>query len=245
MAMSIRDQIAANTANLKPAKDIKSTAKATQPRKPRTAPGMMGALAAAESKIRELEQQGATTEVDVDLIVPNPFQPRRIFDAEKMQELIRNIEEQGLIQPVVLRANPLEEGRYQLVVGERRLRAHIELKRKTIKALIVDLDDVQMSSWALSENMSRSDLSDYEIALGVVACMSNFASRRELAENLGISRSHLYRYFAFQELPDFITDSLNEKPWLLGANAAQDIKSFLNNGAAPELQALAACWPKG
>jgi ParB family chromosome partitioning protein len=112
----------------------------------------------------ELEAQGARVEeLDVELITPNPFQPRKHFDEQALQELSQSIAEHGLLQPIVVIEK--EEG-YLLIAGERRLRAHKLAKLSTIKAIIADagIDDIKLRELALLENIQRENLNAIELA---------------------------------------------------------------------------------
>ena len=101
-------------------------------------------------------------EISVDLIDPNPFQPRKAFDDEELSELADSIKQQGLIQPIALRK---VGDRYQIISGERRTRASKIAGLSTIKAQVYEnLDDKAMAEWALIENIQRVDLNPVEIA---------------------------------------------------------------------------------
>jgi len=112
----------------------------------------------------ELEAQGARVEeLSVDSIAPNPFQPRKHFDENALQELSKSIKEHGLLQPIVVIEK--EDG-YLLIAGERRLRAHKLAKLTTIKAIIadVDIDEVRLRELSLIENIQRENLNAIELA---------------------------------------------------------------------------------
>ncbi len=100
--------------------------------------------------------------IDIDLISPNPHQPRKNFDEAALNELAASIEEFGLIQPVVLYKQ--NEGAYILIAGERRLRACKKLGRADIKAVILDADEDRLRELALIENIQREDLNPIELA---------------------------------------------------------------------------------
>ena len=102
-------------------------------------------------------------EIDISLVDPNPYQPRRHFDKVKLEELSESIKEHGLLQPVVVVAHG---DRYILIAGERRLRAHKLASIKLIKAIIVDLDfdEIKMRELALIENIQRENLNPIELA---------------------------------------------------------------------------------
>src|ERR687893_1720115 len=99
-------------------------------------------------------------EIPTDLIDPNPRQPRRTFDETKLAELADSIRARGVLQPIVVR--PLAGGRYELVAGERRLRAAKIAELETIPALVRDTEDWERLDLALAENMARQDLNPVE-----------------------------------------------------------------------------------
>ena len=102
-------------------------------------------------------------EIDINLIEANPNQPRRQFDEEALQELTDSIREIGIIQPITLRE--MENGKYQIIAGERRWRASMRAKMKTIPAYIRSVNDEGLMEMALIENIQRQDLNPVEIAL--------------------------------------------------------------------------------
>ena len=132
--MNIRARMAEQTANLRAASEYPKeevTASNQANDKPKTGPGMAAALAAANIKIQELEARGAQSMLPVSEIVPNPWQPRRIFNEAKLAELAESIREVGLLQPIVVRR---AESAYQIVAGERRWRAH---KKQTLRCPVL------------------------------------------------------------------------------------------------------------
>ncbi|WP_429500540.1 ParB/RepB/Spo0J family partition protein (plasmid) [Robbsia andropogonis] len=241
--MNIRARMAQQTANLRSTSDIKED-EVRRPEKPKTGPGMTAALAASNLRLEEIEAHGVAAKVALELIEPNPWQPRKVFDEEKLGELERSISALGLLQPVVLRS---KDSGYQLIAGERRFRAHERLKLATINALVVNCSDEDMAIFALSENVNRDDLSDFEIAQSIANAERQFKSRKKLAEALGMSRAALYRYLAFQSLPSFMLEDLGARPTLLGGHAAQEIVSRLkkiSEAGASEETIAAAAWPR-
>lgn len=239
---SIREKMAASTANLRSASEITAD---EIPRKtrPKTAPGMMGALAAAETRIKELESRGDSSSISMKAISPNPWQPRKKFDPEYIASLASSIGEIGLIQPILLRVDPKDAARYQIVVGEMRYRAHELLEMSEIKAFVVELDDAEMAIWALTENVTREDLSDYEISQAIRETMTQFPSKKALAESLGMSRTQLYRFLSFEKLPQFVLDDLTIKPSLLGSSASQELQTVLKEMGESGITALQEVWP--
>lgn len=175
--------------------------------------------------------------IPVDKIDPNPYQPRTTFPEDELQKLAQSIDETGLIQPVTVRK---QGDRYQLIAGERRLRAHKHLERRSIEAIVQEAADDQMAVAALAENIDRADLSDYEIGKAIRQVEALFKNKTRLAEGLGMVREDMYKYFAFDSLPVFIIEKLDQNPRLISRTAATDIKSMLirENGSTAALAAL-------
>jgi ParB family chromosome partitioning protein len=204
-------------------------------------PGITSALAAAQLRIQELEARGVETEISVDMIVPNPWQPRRQFSEAKLAELARSIGEVGLLQAVTVRR--VGEA-FQLVAGERRWRAHKLINKTTVRAVVIDCTDQDMAALALMENVTRDDLSDYEIAIAIRRAEAEFPNRTRLAEAMGITRSDLYRFLAYDSLPDFVKRDLDLNPSVLGASSAQDIVNALKKTGEQGIKALRELWPQ-
>lgn len=232
---SLKERMANKTANLSNAAGLEVPARVDGD-KPRTAPGGMMALTAAKAKIEQLEQElqergEQGQEVDVNLLVANPWQPRLTFNPEKLDELAKSIAAVGLMQPVLVRKVLVDDVvMYQLVAGERRWRAHKLISKPTIKIIVVDISDADMAALALVENVSRDDLYDYEIGRAVARAEKEFPNRSRMADALGLSRTQLYRYLAFSELPVELTKILDAKPNLLGGNVAMDLAKALKEG---------------
>lgn len=240
---SMRDRLAAKTANLRSTTDIQAE-EVRRVEKPKTGPGMVGALAAAQARIQELEAGRSQSEIPVASITANPWQPRKVFDSAELEELAQSIREVGLIQPIVVRRVPSLSGdSFQLIAGERRLRAHRLLGKEAVRAVIHDVSDEDMLVLALVENISREELSDYEISKSLRQAESEFPSRKRMAEALGMSRSGLYRFLAFDKLPDFIVQDLELRPRLLGSAAAEALAGVLQRHGDKALRAARELWP--
>jgi len=214
---------------------------------------MLAEKLAANTQRHAAAQQEAVVEygrthtmIRVDVIDPNPYQPRKVFPKEEIEALAQSISEAGLLQPVTIRPNG---ERYQLIAGERRLRAHKLLGKPTIEALVSEAEEGDMAVFALAENIDREDLSDYEIGKALRQVEELFPSRKRLAESLGMGRQDMYRYFAFDDLPDPIKARLDLNPRLLGRSAADGLKRVLaeaeQQGGLPRTtidDCLMECW---
>jgi ParB family chromosome partitioning protein len=144
---------------------------------------------------------GATyREVPVGAIVPNPRQPREHFDEEALAELVTSIKEVGLLQPVVVRE--VAEGRYELIMGERRLRASREAGLEAIPAIVRETPDDAMLRDALLENLHRQQLNPLEEAAAYQQLLEEFgATHEQLAERIGRSRSQVTNTIRLLNLP--------------------------------------------
>ncbi|MBR6291303.1 MAG: ParB/RepB/Spo0J family partition protein [Bacteroidales bacterium] len=142
----------------------------------------------------------AISEIPLDKIVANPYQPRKDFDKESLDELAQSIRQQGVITPITVRQMP--DGSYQLIAGERRTRAAKIAGLKEIPAYIRVATDVQMMEMALVENIQRSDLNAMEVALGYKALLEECRlTHDQLSEKVGKNRSTITNYLRLLNLP--------------------------------------------
>ncbi len=149
--------------------------------------------------------------VPIDLIDPNPDQPRRSFDAEAMAELAASIREKGVIQPLIVRKNPSESNRYQIVAGERRWRAAQAAQLHDLPVLVRDFSDAEVLEIAIIENVQRADLNAVDEAMGYRALIDRFGHTQErLAEALSKSRSHIANLLRLLQLPPEVLDWLRQ-----------------------------------
>jgi len=172
------------------------------------------------------------TKLIIDEIDPNPYQPRRVFPQQELEELATSIAEIGLLQPISVRQ---VGDRYQIIAGERRWRAYKFLGYPTIEALVIPVEESDMAVLALVENMDREDLSDYEIGKALRQIEGLFPTRKKLAEVLGLNREDMYRYYTFEHLPEPILARLDANPRLLSRAAAADIKRTTQSIEPPSL----------
>ncbi len=141
----------------------------------------------------------------IDDLKPSPYQPRREFDFEKLQELADSIREHGVLQPIVVRKGV---GRwYEIIAGERRFRAAKQLGMETIPSLVRDISDRQAMEIALIENLQREDLSPIEVAEAYAKIMEHFElTQDQLAARVGQSRSHVANLLRLLSLPTDIRE---------------------------------------
>lgn len=149
---------------------------------------------------------GELRPLSVEEIDLNPYQPRRDFDGEELASLAGSISVHGVIQPVVVR--PVN-GRFQLVAGERRLRAAQQAGLKQIPARIIELDEQQTFEVALVENLQRRDLNAIEKAQAFQGYIARFATtHEELATHLGVDRTTVTNLMRLLELPEPVQDAV-------------------------------------
>ncbi len=141
-------------------------------------------------------------QVAVDQVDPNPFQPRRQFDPQEIASLADSLRQHGMLQPIIVRGvGP----RYQLIAGERRLRASIEAQLHQIPARVLDLDDRRVFELAMVENLQREDLNAIDKAGAFRDYLSRYGgTQEELAGRLGIDRSTVSNLIRLLELPEEI-----------------------------------------
>jgi ParB family transcriptional regulator, chromosome partitioning protein len=261
--MSRRDELIAKAAGIRAASEISDTEVQATVHVPRSGQGSYSRRQALEDRLAMLEKFGGDL-LRIETIAPNPWQPRKVFNDEEIQKLAESITAVGLIQPIVVRKSVASrytpggqggdtEGRmesvatrytYELVSGERRLRAHRLLGLPEIKAVVADVSDEDMALMALAENISRQDLTAYEISKAIRAVQDRFTTSTRLAESIGIHRTDLYKYLAFADLPDFVVADLELSPGLLGRDAARDLASLVKKRGTGASEAIANSWSK-
>jgi ParB family transcriptional regulator, chromosome partitioning protein len=147
--------------------------------------------------------------IPVDQIDPNPFQPRRTFDPGEIAALADSLRQHGMLQPVIVR--PVGE-RYQLIAGERRLRASIEAQLHEIPARAMDLDDQRVCELAMVENLQRADLNALEKATAFRNYLNAYGgTQEELAGRLGIDRSTVANLLRLLDLPAEVQDAVRQE----------------------------------
>lgn len=160
---------------------------------------------AAEGESRKPDEM-----IAIDLIEPNPEQPRRQFSDAQLADLAASIREKGIIQPLIVRPNP-DGGTYQIVAGERRWRAAQIARLHEVPAIVRDFSDTEALEVAIIENIQRADLNPVEEAQGYRDLMDRFGHTQEkLSESLGKSRSHIANHLRLLQLPGDVLDLLRQ-----------------------------------
>ncbi len=155
--------------------------------------------------VPDARSAGELQQVSVTAIQPNPFQPRRTFDQAAIDELASSMASSGLLQPVVLR--PYEDGTYQLIAGERRWRAALQLEWTEIGAVLRDVDDRTLLTLALVENLQRDALSAIDEAIGYKRLVEDFQiSHAEIANLVGKNRSTVANSLRLLNLPESVQE---------------------------------------
>jgi ParB family chromosome partitioning protein len=196
-------------------------------------------------------------EIPIDTIAPNPVQPRTVFDEEALDELVFSIKTIGLLQPIVVRVS--NKGSYELVAGERRLRASKLAGVTHIPAIIRNTEDSNMLRDALLENLHRSNLNALEEAAAYSQMLSDFGcTQEELAKRIGRSRPQVTNTIRLLKLPTSVQQKVAagvlsagharallslDSPEAMDQMAARIVKEGLSVRSVEEIIAIAA--PKG
>lgn len=148
-------------------------------------------------------------------IRPNPYQPRKTFDEQALQELADSIKQSGVFQPVILRKSTIKG--YEIVAGERRVRASKLAGKTTIPAIVRQLDETLMIEIAILENLQREDLNPLDEALAYQSMMTKLSlTQQEVSERLGKSRPYIANYLRLLSLPSEIKTLLETKALSMG-----------------------------
>ena len=192
--------------------------------------GGMGSPGGADGPVLAPVEGASFAELPIGAIRPNAAQPRQVFDEEAMAELVHSIREVGLLQPVVVRR--LAEDSYELVMGERRLRASQQAGLTTIPAIIRDTDDTAMLRDALLENLHRSQLNPLEEASAYQQLLDDFGcTHDELATRIRRSRPQISNTIRLLKLSPAV-----QRKVAAGVLSAGHARALLSLEAGPEAQ---------
>ena len=167
-------------------------------------------LLSSSKASKKVESEGVSLNIDISLISVSPYQPRTNFDEDNLKSLIESIREQGIIQPILIRK--LTKNKYELIAGERRLRAAKILGHKTIPGIIKTITDEVASIYALLENVQRENLNPIEEAVGLEKLIQEFKfTQEQLSKKTGKSRSHIANLIRLLSLDPYVIDLLSQK----------------------------------
>lgn len=154
-----------------------------------------------------VSQSGSTNSLNINEVRPNPYQPRKHFNEEALNELAESIKINGVFQPIIVRKSL---SGYELVAGERRLRASKIAGKTDIPAIVVEFDDTQMMEVALLENIQREDLSILEVANGYDQLIKKLGyTQEQLANRVNKSRANITNILRLLNLPEEVKELLN------------------------------------
>ena len=161
-----------------------------------------------EEKIIDSTPKEEIIEINLDELRSNPYQPRKIFDEEKLNELADSIREHGVFQPIIVKKSI--KG-YEIIAGERRVKASQIAGKTTIPAIVRDFSDNEMMEIALLENLQRENLNSIEEANAYKKLLDSLnLTQDELAKRLGKSRSHITNMLGLLKLPDEVKSLIND-----------------------------------
>ncbi len=165
------------------------------------------------------------TDCDVSLIVPNRYQPRTIFSEEDLSDLSKSIIEQGVIQPLIVRKADIG---FELIAGERRLRASKLAGLETVPVVIKDISDTEMLEMAIVENIQRENFGAIEEAEAYQRLMDEFNyTQDQVANRVGKSRSAVANFLRLRQLPPHIKESINKN--IISMGHARSLLSSSNS----------------
>lgn len=183
--------------------------------------------------LEDLQQdRSRASEIKLSEIHPNPYQPRLVFDQEKIEELAQSIREHGVFTPILVRK---AVSGYQLIAGERRFRAAKLANLETIPAITLEFDDQQMMEISLIENIQREDLSVIEEAKAYQILIEKLGlTQEELSKKVGKSRPHITNFLRLLSLPESVQNLLLNQSLTMG-----QVRPLINHENQTKVEELA------
>ena len=164
------------------------------------------------SLIGETRVESKTNKLSLSEIVPNKYQPRKIFDEEMLKDLCNSIKERGVIQPIIVRKSNFENSKYEIVAGERRWLAARKAGLHDIPVVVTEVDDLKSLEFAIVENVQRHDLNPLEEAQGYKRLIDEFSYDQEkVSKFIGKSRSYITNALRLLNLPKDVLQLVEEK----------------------------------
>ncbi|WP_433949630.1 ParB/RepB/Spo0J family partition protein [Brevundimonas bullata] len=172
---------------------------------------LLGENVAESAPVDGGPQPTGVRSVPIESLKPNPDQPRKQFAAEHLEELTASIRDKGVLQPILVRAQPGQDGMWQIIAGERRWRAAQAARLKFVPIIERAMDDVEVMEVAIIENVQRADLNPVEEAMAYGSLISRFGRTQDaLAGVVGKSRSHVANTLRLLQLPDSVLNHVME-----------------------------------
>ena len=155
------------------------------------------------SLIGEAKVEPEKNQLQISDLVPNKYQPRKIFDENNLIDLTNSIKERGMIQPIIVRKSNIDEGKFEIIAGERRWLAAQRAGLHNVPVVITEADDLKSLEFAIVENVQRHDLNPLEEAQGYKRLINEFSYDQEkVSKFIGKSRSHITNSLRLLNLPD-------------------------------------------
>lgn len=175
---------------------------------PRLGRGLAALL--GDAAVQAPPEGASVRQIPLDLLEPNPFQPRTVIEPAALKELTQSVRTHGILQPLLVRPHPTIPNRYQIVAGERRWRAAQRAGLHEVPVVIVEVSDGEALQLAIVENVQRADLNPLEEAEGYRALIRDFShSQDDVAKMVGKSRSHVANTLRLQTLPDRVREHIH------------------------------------
>lgn len=180
---------------------------------------------------------GTFYDFDINIIIPDPNQPRKKFDEAALQELADDIKKNGLIQPIVVRDDLEHPGKFIVVAGERRLKAAKIAGLTKIRSIVGTYDDSQLGYVQIAENAKRDDLKFYELAQFIVSRAVLGEKQAEIAEKLGLSKTKVSEFMIWKDAPEFLKAAKDKFSSIrtffdvakLADEFSSDVETFIEN----------------
>ncbi|MGN0915319.1 MAG: ParB/RepB/Spo0J family partition protein [Succinivibrio sp.] len=184
-----------------------------------------------------ISKAGEFYDFDIDIVSPDPNQPRKNFDEVALQELADDLKKNGLIQPIVVREDPDNVGKFIVVAGERRLKAAKLAGFKKIRSILSTYDNSQLGYVQIAENAKRDNLKFYEMAEFIVSRADAGEKQADIAEKLGTSKSQVNLYMIWKVAPEFLKNAKDHFSSIrtfyditkLTDEFSDEVKSFIEN----------------
>ena len=169
------------------------------------------------SLIGEVKAEAQANQLQVSELVPNKYQPRKIFDEKNLEELTNSIKERGMIQPIIVRKSNVDKSKFEIIAGERRWLAAQRAGLHDVPVVVTEADDLKSLEFAIVENVQRHDLNPLEEAQGYKRLIDEFSYDQEkVSKFIGKSRSHITNSLRLLTLPDDVIKLVENKKLTAG-----------------------------